>query len=127
VHANDGPVLILVDYQLSEEDVDDFLEVMAELRIIRRRLGGTRWGVFEDAAEHGRFVETFLLSSWQGYLLQREHYTQADMDVEARAFAFHRGPGSPTFHRLVHPDTVEAARARSAWRREMLRLITDRT
>lgn len=127
VHADDGPVLILVDYRLAEEDVDDFLVAMADLRIVRRRLGGTRWGVFEDVTEHGRFLETFLVPSWRGYLLQREHYTQADMEVEARAFAFHRGPGEPTITRMVHPDTVEAARARSAWRREMLRLLTERS
>jgi hypothetical protein len=26
----------------------------------------------------------------------------------------------------VHPESVEAARTRSAWRREMLRLVSDR-
>jgi predicted MFS family arabinose efflux permease len=127
IHPNDGPVMILVEYQLAEEDVDDFLAAMAELRIVRRRLGGTRWGVFEDVTQQGKFFETFLVPSWNGYLLQRAHYTQADTEIEAHASAFHRGPGEPTFTRLVHPDTVEAARARSAWRREMLRLLTERT
>lgn len=125
VSPDDGPVLILVEYRLAEGDVDDFLAAMAELRIVRRRLGGTRWGVFEDVAAHGVFLETFLVPSWQGYLLQRAHYTKADMDVEARAFAFHQGAGEPKTTRLVHPDTIEAARARSAWRREMLRLLTE--
>lgn len=127
VHPNDGPVMILVEYLLVEEDVDDFLATMAELRIVRRRLGGTRWGVFEDVTEHGKFFETFLVPSWHGYLLQRDHYSQADTEVEARAFAFHRGVAEPRTTRLVHPDTVEAARARSAWRREMLRLLTERS
>lgn len=127
IHASDGPVLILVEYRLAEEDVDDFLAAMAALRIVRRHLGGTRWGVFEDVTGHGRFLETFLVTSWQGYLLQRAHYTEADTAVEARAFAFHQGPGEPAVTRMVHPGTVEAARARSAWRREMLRLLTERT
>ncbi len=126
VHAGDGPVLILVEYRLEEQDVDDFLAAMAELRIVRRRLGATRWGIFEDVHQHGRFLESFLVSSWKGYLLQRAHYTQADTAVEARARAFHRGPDAPAVSRLVHPDTVEAARARSAWRREMLRLLIER-
>jgi hypothetical protein len=56
---------------------------------VRRRLGGTRWGVFEDVTEHGKFLETFLVFSWHGYLFQRAHYTKADTEVEARAFAFH--------------------------------------
>jgi predicted MFS family arabinose efflux permease len=123
IHPDDGPVLILIEYRVDGEDVDDFLASMAELRIVRRRLGGTRWGVFQDATAPGKFIETFLVPSWQGYLLQRAHYTKADSEVEARAFAFHQGPGEPKVTRLVHPDTVEAARARSAWRRQMHRLL----
>ncbi|HVC25965.1 MAG TPA: MFS transporter [Acidimicrobiales bacterium] len=127
IQANDGPVLILVEYRIDEEGVDDFLAAMADLRIVRRHLGGTRWGVFEDVTEHGRFMETFLVASWQGYMLQRAHYTKADTEAEARAFAFHRGPGEPRIERMVHPETVEAAQARSEWRREMMRLITERS
>ena len=127
VHPDDGPVLILVEYRIAPEDVDGFLAAMAELRIVRRRLGATRWGVFQDVTSYGKFLETFLVPSWHGYLLQRAHYTKADIDTEARAFAFHRGGGEPNFTRLVHPDTVEAANARSAWRREMLRLSKRRS
>jgi predicted MFS family arabinose efflux permease len=123
VHPEDGPVLILIEYRVDGDDVDDFLCSMAELRIVRRRLGGTRWGVYQDVTAHGKFFETFLVPSWNGYLLQRAHYTKADREVEERASAFHREPGGPKVTRLVHPDTVEAARARSAWRREMLRLL----
>ena len=123
VRPDDGPVLILVEYVLDGDDVDDFLAAMANLRIVRRRLGGTRWGVFQDVTTFGKFFETFLVPSWQGYLLQREHYTKGDKEVEDRAFAFHRGPGEPAITRLVHPEAVEAARARSAWRAEMLRLL----
>ena len=123
VHPDDGPVLVLVEYRTAPEHVDDFLAAMAELRVVRRRLGARAWGVFQDVTANGRFLETFQVPSWHGYLLQRAHYTKGDMEVEARAFAFHRGPGEPKVTRLVHPDTVEAARAESAWRREMLRLL----
>ncbi len=126
IAANDGPVLILVEYLVAEDDVDDFLAAMAGLRIVRRHLGGTRWGVFEDVTEHGRFIETFLVASWNGYLLQRAHYTKADTEIEVSASAFHTGPGEPRITRMVHPETVEAAQARSAWRRDILKLLTDR-
>jgi predicted MFS family arabinose efflux permease len=123
VRPDDGPVLILVAYHLDDEDVDDFLAAMAHLRIVRRRLGGTRWGVFQDVTMPGKFLETFLVPSWQDYLLQRAHYSKADQEIEDRASAFHREPGGPVVTRLIHPETVEAASARSAWRREMLRLL----
>jgi MFS family permease len=125
VDPEDGPVLVLIEYRLDEQDVEDFLAAMAELRLVRRRLGATRWGIYEDVVEHGRFVETFLVPSWERYLRQREHYTAADAAVEQRARSYHRGPEPPRVTRLVHPDTEEAARARSSWRREMARLIAE--
>jgi len=125
VDLEDGPVMILVEYQLAEQDVDEFLSSMAQLRLVRRRLGAFRWGVYEDVTQHGLLVETFLVSSWQQYLRQREHYTNADAAIEERVRSFHIGPREPHVTRLVHPDTVEAARARSSWRREMSRLISD--
>ncbi len=125
VDPEDGPVLVLVEYQLEEEDVEEFLEAMEQLRIVRRRLGASRWGIFEDVTSHGRFVETFIVSSWDRYVLQRAHYSEADAAIEEQARALHRGPGPPAVTRFVHPDTVEAARARSSWRREMARLIAD--
>ncbi|HTW06571.1 MAG TPA: MFS transporter [Acidimicrobiales bacterium] len=123
ISPGDGPVLVMFQYRINVKDVDDFLQAMARLRVVRRRLGATRWGVFQDAAEPGTFVETFLLSSWQEYLQQRGHYSIADREVEARAFAFNAGGQEPPIQRFVHPETVEAARARSEWRREMLRLL----
>ncbi len=125
VDPDDGPVMILVEYLLDEDDVEDFLAEMAELRLVRRRLGATRWGVYEDVIEHGLFVETFLVSSWEQYLRSREHYTAADAAVEAAAERFHRGPGAPHVTRLVHPDTPEAAQARSSWRRELAHRLVD--
>ena len=44
----------------------------------RRRNGAFEWGLFEDAAQAGRFVETFLLDSWMEHLRQHERVTQAD-------------------------------------------------
>ena len=92
IHPDDGPVLILIEYRVDGEDVDDFLVSMVELRIVRRRLGGTRWGVYQDVTAHGKFFETFLVPSWNGYLLQRDHYTKADRDVEARRSRSTRDP-----------------------------------
>jgi len=125
VSPDDGPVLLLIEYQLKEEDVDAFLEAMSRLRLVRRRLGASRWGIFEDVTRHGRFVETFIVPSWERYMLQRSHYTAADEAIEEAAGRFHQGADGPTVTRFVHPETVEAARARSSWRRDITRVFAD--
>jgi MFS family permease len=121
----DGPVMVLIEYLLADADIEEFLEAIAQLRIVRRRLGATRWGIFEDVTVPGRFMETFLMPSWEDYVRQRDRYSVADHAIDASVASFHRGATPPVVTRLVHPNTVEAAKARSSWRREMARLLTD--
>jgi MFS family permease len=125
IDPDDGPVLVLIEYQVPEEDVEHFLAAMSRLRIVRRRLGASRWGIYEDIANHGRFVETFTVPSWDRYLRQRAHYTEADARIEQQARQYHKGGEPPRVTRFVHPDTAEAAKARASWRKEMAKLVAD--
>ena len=73
-----GPVLVTVEYRIRPQDREEFLEAIAKLEHERRRDGAYAWGVFEDAAEEGRIVETFLVESWMEHLRQHERVTNAD-------------------------------------------------
>src|SRR5580704_5442919 len=48
----------------------------------RRRDGAYAWDVFEDAAEKGRFLETFMVASWLEHLRQHQRITNADRVVQ---------------------------------------------
>lgn len=113
----EGPVMILVDYQLDLDDEEAFIEAMEELRVVRRRTGATRWGLFEDAGQPGRFVETFVVPSWGSYLLQRNRYTEADIRVLNAAWSMHSLPTEPRVTYFIHPDSAIAYRRRARWRR----------
>jgi MFS family permease len=73
-----GPVLVMVEYRIDPHDREPFLMALEKLGRGRRRDGAYAWGVFEDAAEEGRIVETFLLESWLEHLRQHERVTNAD-------------------------------------------------
>ncbi|HTV12398.1 MAG TPA: MFS transporter [Acidimicrobiales bacterium] len=113
----DGPVMVLVDYNVSPENQDEFIEVMEELRVARRRTGASRWGLFEDASHPGHFVESFVTPSWGGYLAQRGRYTAADLRALDASVALHQGPSGPTARYFVHPESALAYRRRARWRR----------
>ena len=83
-----GPVLVMVEYQIRPEDREAFLEALAKLEHERRRDGAYAWGVFEDAAQEGRMVETFLLDSWMEHLRQHERVTEADRLVQEAVHRF---------------------------------------
>jgi MFS family permease len=73
-----GPVLVTVEYRIDPGNRNAFLAALDQLCRERRRDGAYRWGVFEDAAEEGRFVETFLVESWLEHLRQHQRVTRAD-------------------------------------------------
>jgi quinol monooxygenase YgiN len=68
---------VTVEYRVSPQDREAFLLALEKVGSERRRDGAYRWDVYEDTAEQGRFVETFVVSSWIEHLRQRERVTNA--------------------------------------------------
>lgn len=73
-----GPVLVTVEYHVLTEHRDAFLIAIDVLGQERRRDGAYAWGIFEDTALPGRFLETFFVASWLEHLRQHERVTSAD-------------------------------------------------
>lgn len=91
-HVEDdrGPVLVTVEYRINPDDREAFLAALERLEHERRRDGAYAWGIFEDTAEEGRFLETFLVESWLEHLRQHKRVTNADRILQE------------TVHRHVH-------------------------
>jgi Transmembrane secretion effector len=94
-----GPVLVTVEYRVEAKNREAFLGAIEQLGFERRRDGAYDWGVFEDAAEPGRYVETFLLDSWLEHLRQHERVTNADRELQAHVHGF--VSGSPKVTHLI--------------------------
>jgi MFS family permease len=90
-----GPVLVTVEYRIAVKDRRAFLTALERVASERRRDGAYAWGIFEDAAEPGRFVETFLVESWLEHLRQHERVTRADRLLQERVQRL-----------LLHPEKV---------------------
>jgi Transmembrane secretion effector len=110
IQANRGPVLVTVEYRIRVEDRASFLQAIAKLADERRRDGAFDWGVFEDIAQEGRFVETFLLPSWIEHLRQHERVTQADRQLQELVNRFQIG-GAPQVTHLIAADFDEETSA----------------
>jgi MFS family permease len=96
---NHGPVLVTVEYSIEPVHGAEFTRAMQAVRRIRRRDGAIRWGLFEDAATPGKYLETFVVESWAEHLRQHERMTVSDRELETKAVAFHRGSEPP---RVTH-------------------------
>nr|RAV93358.1 MFS transporter [Aerococcus mictus] len=73
-----GPALVTVEYRIVAEHRAAFLKAIERLEHERRRDGAYAWGIFEDTAEPGLFLETFLVESWLEHLRQHQRVTNAD-------------------------------------------------
>ena len=89
IEQDRGPVLVTVEYRISPQDREAFLLALEKVGSERRRDGAYRWGVYEDTAEQGRFVETFVVASWIEHLRQHERVTNADRLQEEVVLRFH--------------------------------------
>ena len=89
VEHDQGPVLVTVEYRIEPANREAFLRALERLAHERRRDGAYAWGVFEDAAEEGRFLETFLVESWLEHLRQHQRVTNADRLLQNAVHQFH--------------------------------------
>jgi hypothetical protein len=88
VEGDQGPVLVSVEYLVDLKDRDAFLTALEHLAYERRRDGAYAWGIFEDVAQRGRFVETFLVESWLEHLRQHERVTRTDRKLQDQVQRF---------------------------------------
>lgn len=117
VDDDEGPILVAVEYRVNPADHASYLEAIEEMGRERRRDGATRWGVFEDIEDDGRYVEIFSLESWLDLRRLRERVTKADREIEQRIEAmlgeprrvrFHVAPSSKPRSPIVEGSAIQA-------------------
>lgn len=101
-----GPIMIMVDYEIAQEDVKEFLAVMAERRRIRIRNGAQQWALLRDLEDPDMWTETYHVPTWVEYIRHHERHTHADAEVSSRLRALHKGLGPIRVHRMIERQTV---------------------
>lgn len=96
-----GPVLITVEYRIALPDRVAFLERMQWLGRSRRRDGAVQWGVMEDAAAPGVYLEYFLVASWLEHLRQHERVTGEERRLQDTLRRLHQGEAPPQVRHFI--------------------------
>ncbi|MDB6089867.1 MAG: hypothetical protein JWN85_2651 [Gammaproteobacteria bacterium] len=105
VEQDRGPVLVTVEYRIDPNNRTPFLRALGRYAHERRRDGAYDWALFEDPAQDGRFVETFLTDSWLEHLRAHERVTNADRVQEQIVRRFLVDGAPRTTHLVaVRPD-----------------------
>ncbi|WP_309086492.1 MFS transporter [Chelativorans sp.] len=104
--ARSGPIMIMVDYEIAQEDVPAFLAAMAERRRIRIRDGARQWALLRDLENPNIWSETYHVPTWVEYVRHNMRRTKADAEITDRLRNLHRGKEPPRVHRMIERQTV---------------------
>jgi MFS family permease/quinol monooxygenase YgiN len=101
--ADRGPVMITIEYEIDPSNERAFLDALYVLSGERYRDGAYEWSVYQDSEAPGRWIETFVVSSWTEHLRQHERATQHDKEIQEAVKALHVGTAAPRVRHWLAP------------------------
>ncbi|MFC2969399.1 MFS transporter [Acidimangrovimonas pyrenivorans] len=108
IQPRSGPIMVMVDYEIAQQDLPAFLAAMSDRRRIRKRDGAQQWALLRDLENPDLWTESYHVPTWTDYVRHNQRRTQADAEVYERLLALHKGPGKPRVHRMIERQTVPA-------------------
>ncbi|MGY5776396.1 MFS transporter [Rhizobium sp. LEGMi135b] len=106
LRSRSGPILVMVDYDIDQEDVSEFLAVMAQRRRMRIRDGAKQWSLLRDLEKPNTWTESYHLPTWIDYVRHSQRQTHADVEVAEHLDRLHRGDQPPVIHHMIERQTV---------------------
>ncbi|AAL54176.1 nickel resistance protein [Brucella melitensis bv. 1 str. 16M] len=106
LRSRSGPIMIMVDYKIAQDDVPAFLAAMTLRRRIRIRDGARQWALLRDLENPELWTESYHVPTWVEYVRHNQRRTQADAEVSERLLALHCGTTPPVVHRMIERQTV---------------------
>ena len=101
-----GPIMVMVDYEIAQNDVPRFLALMADRRRIRIRDGARQWALLRDLENPDIWTETYHVPTWTDYIRHHHRRVKSDAEVTDRLNALHKGAEPPRVHRMIERQTV---------------------
>src|SRR5271166_2449671 len=91
----DGPVTVTRELIIRPEDLEEFLALVEQYRLIFLRNGAFLFRVDENLEHRGTFRTEMLVSSWAEHLMQLARMTKAETELLERVWAMHAGDEDP--------------------------------
>lgn len=101
IEQDRGPVMITVEYFINPDNEYEFYLAANQLKGQRYRDGAYTWGLFEDTARPGRYIEYFMVESWLEHLRQHDRVTHADADIQAKVRSYHQRDNKPVVEHYI--------------------------
>ena len=101
-----GPIMVTVDFDISEADIPAFLQAMTARRVMRLRDGARRWSLLRDLEQPNIWTEKYYVATWVEYIRHHQRRTRSDSHIVDTLHRLHQGNGPPRVRRLLERETV---------------------
>jgi MFS family permease len=108
-----GPITVMSTYQIADEDLEPFLDVMGQLRLVRLRTGAHRWRLYRDVGDPHRMTELYVLPTWEQHLSQLSRLDRVSLDLIRHARTFDRSGNEDGPH-VAHLAAIDVT-SRPSW------------
>jgi hypothetical protein len=103
--------MVVNTWHIDGRRLDEFLNVLNEVRLVRLRTGAYRWRLYRNASNPHSLSEIFLTVSWEEHLAQHRRIDDASADLLRHARSFDQEDGPVTRHLVAvdveHPEDWE--------------------
>ncbi|TNM66567.1 MFS transporter [Aliirhizobium smilacinae] len=101
-----GPIVLQIDYEIGEDDIPEFLTLMARRRRVRIRDGARQWALMRDLENPEIWTESYHTATWADYVRHNRRRLQIDEEIWDAIRKLHKGIEGPRVHRMIERQTI---------------------
>ena len=101
ITGRSGPLVVEIEYRVSQDNARAFHGVMQEVQLSRQRNGAYGWSIARDIADPEAWTERYHCPTWLDYLRQRNRTTLTERALYERSAAFHIGEAPIRVKRML--------------------------
>lgn len=106
LRGRSGPIMVMVDYEVAQENTREFLDLMAKRRVVRRRDGARNWALLRDLENPNLWSESYHIATWDDYVRHNMRRTKADLGLTEALRALNATGNPPKVHRMIERQNV---------------------
>jgi MFS family permease len=95
---DDGPIAIVAEITVDQEDRHRFLELARDLRLIYLRNGASSVRLYESLVERSIFRLETVVMTWREHQLLYRRFTVPEREILDRLLRLHAGKEAPIYH-----------------------------
>jgi MFS family permease len=107
---DDGPIAVVAELKVDEEDRKQFLDLMRELRLAYLRNGASSVRLYESLANHSIFRMEAVSPTWQEHLLLHRRMTKTEREILDQVLQLHTGEEASVYHYVLITKEIATPR-----------------